>query len=78
MDLKEQGFTRHKKKTTQLMRPYVQFEDLTGVTVSDSDKDKLHLGGFIAVNEKDHERKWFISQAFYDENYEPCPASAKI
>ena len=60
---------RYRKKGTQLMRPYVRGEDLTGVSVSD--KDTPEEGGMIAIGEDDGAR-WYVSKQFFQANYEPA------
>lgn len=57
------------------MRPYVPGEDMTGVSVSASDYMLLagnpDPGGFIARNPKNHADKWYVAQAYFEENLEP-------
>lgn len=49
------------------MRPYIPGEDLTGISVSDSDSPED--GGMIAINPNDPSDKWYISKKFFEENY---------
>lgn len=61
------------------MRPCVPGEDLTGISVSDPDKDLLAAaaesgedpGGYIARNPKNHADQWYVAQTYFDENLEP-------
>lgn len=61
------------------MRPYVPGEDLTGISVSDPDKDLLAAaaesgedpGGYVARNPKNHADQWYVAQTYFDENLEP-------
>lgn len=55
------------KKATQLMRPYIPGEDLTGVSVSHNDTPEE--GGMIAINPKDHADKWYVAKKFFEDNY---------
>ena len=61
----------YRKKGAQPMRPYVEGEDLSGVSLSDEDKllDTL-VGGMIAVSAVNPDDKWYVAKKFFDENYE--------
>lgn len=63
----DERFKNYVKKEVQPMRPYVPGEDLTGVSVSV--RDTPELGGQIAVNPKNDKDLWYVSKAFYEENY---------
>lgn len=58
----------YRKKQLQEMRPYVPGEDLTGVSVSNSDTPGP--GGMIARNRNNHEDRWYVAADFFAENYE--------
>ena len=60
----------YRKKGTQLMRPYVPGEDLSGVSVSATDTPAA--GGMIAVSADDPDDRWYVSEAFFSKNYEPA------
>jgi len=65
------GFKNYKKKQVQPMRPYIDGEDMAGISVSDADKQlPTLLGGFIAVNPNNHNDKWYVAKKFHDDNYE--------
>lgn len=64
-------YTEHYKPQTQLMRPYLVGEDLTGVSVSEPDKSNLNDGGWIAISRDNPDDKWFVAKKFYDDNYRP-------
>ena len=57
----------YKKKLIQPMRPYVAGENMTGISVSDS--DTLEEGGMIAVNPANPEDKWYVAKDFFLNNY---------
>jgi hypothetical protein len=57
----------YRKKSAQAMRPYVDGEDLTGVSVSAEDTPEI--GGMIAIGD-DNDAKWYVSKTFFSENYE--------
>jgi len=64
-------YKQYQRKGLSEMRPYIQGEDLTGISVSEPDKNNLHLGGMIARNPKNHDDKWFVAQKYFDDNLEP-------
>ena len=58
----------YRKKQLQPMRPYKPGESLTGVSVNPGDVPAV--GGMIAVNPNDPNDQWYVSEAFFKENYE--------
>lgn len=65
-------FKQYKRKGLSEMRPYVSGEDLTGVSVSDADKQLPSLdGGYIARNPKNHADLWYVAKKYFDDNLEP-------
>lgn len=60
----------YRKKNVQPMRPYVEGEDLTGVSVSPEDEklDTL-VGGMIAFSATNPNDKWYVAKVFFEENY---------
>lgn len=60
----------YRKKNVQPMRPYVEGEDLSGVSVSPEDEklDTL-VGGMIAVSASNPDDKWYVAKVFFEENY---------
>lgn len=70
-------FKNYIKPGVQKMRPYIDGEDLTGVSVSPADQklDTL-VGGMIAVSEQ-NDSSWYVSKVFFDENYSRAPESGK-
>lgn len=61
-------YKEYRKKGTTEMRPYVQGEDLSGVSVSDQDSPKE--GDMIARNGANHDDKWLVDAKYFEENYE--------
>ena len=57
----------YRKRTLQLMRPYIPGEDLTGISISQEDTPEL--GGMIAVG-NDNGAQWYVSKKYFLENYE--------
>jgi hypothetical protein len=52
------------------MRPYVPGEDMTGISVSDTDTPEE--GGMVARNPKNHNDQWYVAKAYFEENNEPA------
>jgi hypothetical protein len=66
-------FKSYRKKSTQLMRPYVSGENMLGISVSDPDMKLKNLdGGMIAVSAENPDDKWYVSKEFFDKNYIPA------
>lgn len=61
-------FKRYRKVQTQLMRPYVPGEDLSGISVSE--RDTPAKGGMIAIAADDPSDMWYINEEFFSCNYE--------
>lgn len=57
----------YKKKSIQMMRPYIPGEDLSSVSISKEDAPKK--GGMIAKG-NDNGAKWYVSESFFMKNYE--------
>lgn len=50
------------------MRPYVVGEDLTGISVGETDIPEE--GGMIARNPKNHADQWYVAKKYFHENLE--------
>ena len=55
------------KPASQIMRPYVDGEDMTGISVSSEDTPEI--GGMIAVNRDNANDKWYVAKEFFEKNY---------
>lgn len=62
------GFKAYRKVGHQLMRPYIEGEDMTSIAVSPTDTPEL--GGMIAMNPKDPKDIWYVAKVFFADNYE--------
>ena len=51
-----------------MMRPYVEGEDMDGISISESDTPEV--GGMIAVNENIDNDKWYVAKQWFEDNYE--------
>lgn len=64
-------FQQYRRTGVSEMRPYVPGEDLTGVSVSDTDTPTA--GGMIARNPANHDDKWYVDQEYFESNFELIP-----
>ena len=62
-------FKSYRRKGTTMIRKYVPGEDLSGVSVSETD-DPEKDQGYIGMNPNKHEDKWYISTKWFNDNYE--------
>ena len=63
-------FKTYKRKGSVEARPYVDGEDLTGVSLSEADKQLPTLvGGMVARSADNHKDLWYINEAFFNKNY---------
>lgn len=70
---------QRRQKISEL-RPYVPGEDLTGVSISDADREKgsPKAGDMIARNPKDYHDKWLMAAEYFAENFNPKPTLPTI
>lgn len=61
----------YRKKQSQPMRPYIEGEDLKGVSISIADQvnGSPKVGDMIAINPNDENDKWLVAEKFFNENY---------
>lgn len=60
-------FKQYRKSAIAEMRPYVEGEDLAGISVNK--EDSPGLGGMIARNPKNHQDQWYVAKQFFADNY---------
>ena len=65
-------FKRYRRKQIAELRPYVNGEDLAGVSISQADRDNgsPQLGDMIARNPKNHSDQWLVAAAYFADNFE--------
>lgn len=64
-------FKQYRRKGLSEMRPYIPGEDMTGISVSDADKQlPTFEGGYIARNPKNHADQWYVAKTYFEENLE--------
>jgi len=65
-------FAHYRKKQIAEMRPYVPGEDVTGITISETDAENgsPRDGDMIARDPANHVDQWLVSATFFAANYE--------
>ena len=65
-------FKEYRRKSISEMRPYVEGEDLSGVSISDQDQKNgsPKVGDMIARNPKNHEDQWLVAKQYFEDNLE--------
>jgi hypothetical protein len=63
-----------RKKGTQELNVWTPETDMTGVSISDSDKTNgsPKVGDMIAINKNDPTDRWLVAEKFFNDNYEPA------
>ena len=74
MTTKTENWKQYKRKGLSEMRPYITGEDVSHVSISDTDKQNGSPkgGDMIARNPKNHEDQWLVAQKYFEENLEPA------
>ena len=64
----------YKKKEMQPMYAWGPEVDMTGVSISQTDKENgsPKIGDMIAINPNFGNDRWLIDSQFFEENYEPA------
>jgi len=65
---------RYKRKGLSEMRPYVEGEDVSLVSISQPDlaAGSPKAGDMIARNPKNHEDQWLVTKEYFEDNLEPA------
>jgi len=66
MDLSK--YKAYRKTGQQLMRPYIDGENMKNISVAVTDTPEV--GGMIAINPKDSRDSWYVAKTFFEDNYE--------
>jgi len=61
-------FKQFRRKELAELRPYVKGEDLTGISVSETDDPENDMG-MIARNPKNHKDQWYIARQYFEDNF---------
>jgi hypothetical protein len=57
---------QYRRKGLSEMRPYVEGEELTGVSINPVDTPAV--GGMIARNPVNHQDQWYVAEEYFKEN----------
>ena len=64
-------FKQYRRAAIAELRPYVQGEDLSGVSISQEDRaaGSPKPGDMIARNPKNHADQWLVAEKYFGENF---------
>lgn len=70
------AFAQYRRKQIAELRPYVQGEDLSRVSISLPDREagSPKEGDMIARNPKNHNDQWLVAAQYFSDNFEPLAA----
>lgn len=60
-------WTNYRKAGITPMRPYVEGEDMAGISVNK--EDTTEVGGMIAHNPENCEDQWYVAAKYFQDNY---------
>lgn len=65
-------FKKYKRKNIAEMRPYVEGEDMSGISISTTDEvnGSPKDGDMIARNPNDHSDQWLVGKEYFEDNFE--------
>ena len=65
-------YQQYRRRQVAELRPYVEGDDLTGVSISQPDKDagSPKPGDMIARNPANHADMWLVAKAYFEANFE--------
>lgn len=68
----DNGFARYRRSQIAELRPYVEGETLSGVSISTPDMEagSPKAGDMIARNPKNHADKWLVAAQYFADNFE--------
>ena len=61
-------FRQYKRKGLSEMRPYIVGENLSNISVSNTDTPED--GGMVARNPKNHDDQWYVAKKYFEDNLE--------
>ena len=66
------NFKQYRRKSISEMRPYEEGEDVSKISISQSDLDNgsPKEGDMIARNPKNHLDQWLVAKEYFDDNLE--------
>jgi hypothetical protein len=65
-------FKQYRRKRNAELRPYVQGENMDGISVSDADAKagSPKAGDMIARNPESHEDQWLVAAQYFADHFE--------
>lgn len=71
-------FQKYRRKQIAELRPYVQDENMLGISISaeDAKAGSPKSGDMIARNPKNHADQWLVAAAYFADNFEPAISAA--
>ncbi len=60
---------QYKRKGLSEMRAYVKGEDLSNISVSETDNPETDMG-MVARNPKNHTDQWYVARKYFEDNLE--------
>jgi hypothetical protein len=65
-------FKQYQRKQTAELRPYVQGENMDGISVSDADAKagSPKTGDMIARNPENHKDRWLVAAQYFADHFE--------
>lgn len=66
-------FQQYRRKQIAELRPYIEGDDMTNVSVSTPDRENgsPQAGDMIARNPKNHADQWLVAAQYFADNFEP-------
>jgi hypothetical protein len=66
------NWKEYKRKGLSEMRPYVEGEELSRVSISAADRDNgsPKIGDMIARNPINHDDQWLVAKKYFEDNLE--------
>jgi hypothetical protein len=66
-------FKQYRRKQIAELRPYKEGEDITGVSLSEADRQagSPKAGDMIARNPINHDDQWLVAKQYFLDNFEP-------
>lgn len=73
----DDNWKHYRRKGLAEMRPYVDGEDISGISISEPDRlnGSPKAGDMIARNPDNHDDKWLVAAKYFGENFEPAELS---
>ena len=69
----DENWAQYKRKGLSEMRPYVEGEDVSHVSISEPDRENgsPKKGDMIARNPENHADQWLVAAKYFEDNLEP-------